>query len=202
MSRIPLHISAFIFASLPSLAWAEEAAPVEGAAPAHEGGGLPQFNTHTWPSQIFWLVVTFGFAYFFFSKLILPSMTSTLTARADKISGDIKAAEHMSHQAQLVKDNYESELKKASGKASADMKEIDEAAKAKLAASLQAFRDKSQAEISKVEQSIEKSKAVAMEDMQKIAAEIAAQAAQKIAGIPADSAQAENVVRSLKNKAA
>jgi hypothetical protein len=38
--------------------------------------------------------------------------------------------------------------------------------------------------------------------MQKLAAEIAAQAAEKIAGIPADPTQAENVVQSIKNKAA
>lgn len=223
MNRLLAYVSAFVISSMPVMAWAQEAPaekalehsvdkavepPVEGAVHevvktgAHEGGGLPQFNTHTWPSQIFWLAITFGVLYFFFSKVILPSMTSTFTARADKITGDIKAAEEISAKAQQIKEGYEAELKKASSKASSDMKAIEEESKNKLAAFMNDFRNKTQSEVASVETRIEKSKTVAMEDMQKIAAELAAQAAEKIAGIPADSAQAENVVRSLKNKAA
>ena len=222
MNRLLSYVSAFIIASLPSLAWAEAPAekalensveksvepPVEGAVHevvktgAHEGGGLPQFNTHTWPSQIFWLVICFGVLYIFFSKFTLPSMTGTIEARANKIEKDIKAAEQLSAQAEQVRLGYEADLKKAAAQSSSDMKQIDEEAKAKLATSLADFRTRYESEMAKVEQRLDQAKTGAMQDMQKIAADIAAQAAEKIAGIKADSTQAQDIVNSLKNKAA
>ena len=33
---------------------------------------MPQFDIASFPSQIFWLVVTFGILYFVMSKLVLP----------------------------------------------------------------------------------------------------------------------------------
>ena len=82
------------------------------------------------------------------------------------------------------------------------MKEIDDAAKAKLASSLADFRSRYETEVASVDQRLDQAKQTAMSDMQMVAAEIAAQAAEKIAGIPADQSQAHDVVKSLKNKAA
>ncbi len=39
---------------------------------AAESGGMPQLDPEFWISQIFWLVLTFGFLYIVLSKLILP----------------------------------------------------------------------------------------------------------------------------------
>ena len=213
MNRLLAILSAWLMTA-PVLAWAQETVPeqaLEGAIDeaVHEevvqhegGGGLPQFNPDTWPSQIFWLAVSFTFLYFFFAKFILPRLGSTIEARANKIETDIKTAEALSAQAEQIRLGYEAELKRAAGKASSDMKEIDEAAKAKLASSLADFRKKYENEVAAVESRLEQSKVAAMGDMQSIAADIAAQAAEKIAGIKADSAQAQSVVQSLKNKAA
>ncbi len=211
MNRFFAYISALIVTSMPAMAWAETApehaleGAIEGAV--HEGehggsGGLPQFNPDSWPSQAFWLVISFGAFYFFFSRIILPSMAGTINARTSKIEGDIRAAEELSARAQEIKESYESGLLQAASKATSDLKDIDEAAKAKLASALADFRTRYESEVAKVEANLDQSKNAAMNDVQKIAADLAAQAAQKIAGIPANSADAESVVKSLKNKAA
>ncbi len=212
MIRLFATLSALIVTSLPS--FAQETAPeqalehavdeavIEEVHQAHEGGGLPQFNPETWASQIFWLAISFAFLYFFFSKFILPSMTSTIEKRTNKIQADIKAAEELSSKAEQIRLGYEAEFKIASGKAAADIKSIDEEAKTKLANSLADFRSRYEAEIKSVEQRLEISKEVALSDMNKLAAEIASQAAQKIAGISADPSQADSIVQSIKNKAA
>ncbi|PZP54976.1 MAG: hypothetical protein DI586_08295 [Micavibrio aeruginosavorus] len=212
MIRLFATFSALLFTSLPS--FAQETAPeqalehavdeavVEEVHQAHDGGGLPQFNPETWASQIFWLAISFAFLYFFFSKFILPSLTATIEKRTDKIQGDIKAAENLSSRAEQIRLAYEAEFKMASGKATADIKAIDDEAKAKLANSLTEFRARYEAEIKTVEQRLEDSKEAVLGDMNKLAAEIAAQAAQKIAGISADPSQADSIVQSIKNKAA
>lgn len=212
MNRLLALLSAFIVASLPAIAQEtvpEEAmehavneAVVEEVHQAHEGGGLPQFNPDTWASQIFWLAISFAILYVFFSKFILPSLGKTIENRTNKIQNDIKAAEEISAKAEQIRMDYEAELKRAAGKASSDMKAIDEEAKAKLAKSLADFRSRYEMEVEQVESRLEKSKQDVLVDMQKIAAEIAAKAAEKIAGIPADQTQAETVVQSIKNKAA
>jgi F-type H+-transporting ATPase subunit b len=214
MNRLFAIISASFVSFMPLIAWAQETVPEatlehsidktvrqEELHHAHSGG-LPQFNPATWPSQIFWLAISFVILYFFFSKFTLPSLTGTIEGRAQKIANDIKTAENLSAQAEKIRLGYESDLKKAAAQSSSDMKQIDEEAKAKLAASLAAFRTRYEGEMAAVEKRLDASKATAMADMQKVAADIATQAAEKIAGIKADSTQAESIVNSLKNRAA
>lgn len=215
MNRLFSRLSAFFVTMLPVAAYAQETAPeaaletsveetyAEEIHQTHEGsGGLPQFNPDSWPSQIFWLAVSFIILYVFFAKVVLPRLGGTIEARENKIKGDLLAAEELSARAEAIRLGYENELKQASIKISADMKEIDDAAKAKLASSLADFRARYEAEVSSVDQRLDQTKQTAMSDMQNVAAEIAAQAAEKIAGIQADASQAQDVVKSLKNKAA
>ncbi len=167
----------------------------------HASGGLPQFDPTWWPSQLLWLALTFAVLYFVFSRSTLPRLGGIIESRALRIENDMKAAEALSAQAEQVKADYEQALKKASASASETIKATDDAAKAKLTTALADFRTRFDAEIAATEARLVKSSATAMLDMNKIAAEIAAQAAEKIAGIPADQSQAESVVASLNAKA-
>ncbi len=178
-------------------------APVVAAETHHaEGsGGLPQFDPTWWPSQLFWLAICFAVLYFVFSRSTLPRIGSILETRRAKIEGDMKAAEELSAQAEKIKEQFEVSLKQAATEASATVRQADDAAKAKLSAAIADFRSRYDAEVAKTEARLEESSKVALEGMNKIAAEIAAQAAEKIAGIPADHSQAESVVRSLSQKA-
>ena len=178
-------------------------APVAAAEEHHAGssGGLPQFDPTSWPSQIFWLVLTFAALYFIFSRFTLPRLTSIKDARRAKIEGDMKAAEIASAEADKLKHEFETSLRKAATEASVTVKAADDAAKAKLAAAVADYRTRYDAEVAKTEARLAESAKTAMEGMTKIAAEVAAQAAEKIAGIPADHTQAESVVRSLSQKA-
>jgi len=167
----------------------------------HASGGLPQFDPTWWPSQLLWLALTFAVLYFVFSRSTLPRLGGIIESRALRIENDMKAAEALSAQAEQVKADYEQALKKASASASETIKATDDAAKAKLTTALADFRTRFDAEIAATEARLVKSSATAMLDMNRIAAEIAAQAAEKIAGIPADQSQAESVVASLNAKA-
>ena len=58
-----------------------------------EGDGLPQMDISTFPSQIFWLVVTFSILYMFMWKFVIPKLRITIEERRDKILNDINEAE-------------------------------------------------------------------------------------------------------------
>jgi len=53
---------------------------------------MPQFDISWFPSQIFWLVVTFAIFYFVLSNFVLPQLGAAIEGRASKIEGDLARA--------------------------------------------------------------------------------------------------------------
>ena len=58
-----------------------------------ESGGMPQLNPEFWISQVFWLILTFGFLFIILSKLILPKISNNIEDRKSKILENIDTAE-------------------------------------------------------------------------------------------------------------
>ncbi len=63
------------------------------SAHSAETGGMPQLNPEFWISQIFWLVLTFGFLYVILSKIILPKISKSLETRKSQILENIETAD-------------------------------------------------------------------------------------------------------------
>ena len=51
---------------------------------------MPQLNPEFWFSQIFWLIIAFGFLFIVLSKLILPKISENLEARKSQILENIE----------------------------------------------------------------------------------------------------------------
>ena len=58
-----------------------------------ESGGMPQLDPEFWVSQIFWLILTFGFLFIILSKLILPNISKSLETRKSQILDNIEIAD-------------------------------------------------------------------------------------------------------------
>ena len=58
-----------------------------------ESGGMPQLNPEFWVSQIFWLIITFGFLFIILSKLILPKISNNIESKKSQILENIETAE-------------------------------------------------------------------------------------------------------------
>ena len=82
-------------------------------------GGLPQLDLTTWPTQIFWLIVTFAIAYVLMSRLVTPKIGSVLENRASKIASDLESAKAADAEAKATFDNYEKALSDARNEAAA-----------------------------------------------------------------------------------
>lgn len=180
-----------------SPAFAEEAAHEAG-----HGGGLPQFDPTSWPSQVFWLAVFFTVLYFVFGKAIIPSLGGTIETRTSYIADHIKKAEALSAEAEILKNEVNAAYKAAGQTASVQIAEAETVAKGKLATALTDFRTRYEQQVAATEQNIVAAKQSAMNDMEQVIVSLAAQAAEKIAGIPASESGAEGVVKSLGRKVA
>lgn len=171
------------------------------AAEEHGGGGLPQLRLETYPSQIFWLLVTFAVLYIAFSKAILPNIGSVIAAREDKIKGDLDAAEAMRAQSEEIRVAYEKGLEQARADATAAIAEVEASSKKKAEDRANDFRQKSEKEISAAETRMDGVLAKSMGEMTAVAAEVASIAAEKITGVGADAQKVKAIVESIAGKA-
>ena len=72
--------------------------------------GLPQLDFTTFPSQIFWLAVTFFVLFHLMNKIALPRIASVLEERADAIADDLDRAEEFKRKAGEAEAAYQQAL--------------------------------------------------------------------------------------------
>src|SRR5258707_1642611 len=85
----------------------------EGTAVPQGHAGLPQMNVGTFPSQIFWLVVTFGLLFLVLWRKTLPMIEGAIGQRRGRIEGDLGTAENFRKEAQGALAAYEAALAQA-----------------------------------------------------------------------------------------
>ena len=71
---------------------------------------MPQLDPEFFVSQLFWLVVTFSFLFFFLWKVSLPRIGSVLEKRENKINKDIETAKQLQIEAEKIQDQIEQKL--------------------------------------------------------------------------------------------
>jgi len=168
---------------------------------AHKKAGLPQFDISTFPSQIFWLFVSFGILYVAFSTRILPGISVIMEKRRDAIHTNLSNAKTLKEEAESIQQEYEAALESAREQSKDIFKSMHDDLRAKAAKSLEEFNHNADKRLKETEAALEKNKKTAMKDIEDIAAEIASDAAQKLVGIDTSIAQAKKVI-SQKSKAA
>jgi F-type H+-transporting ATPase subunit b len=72
-----------------------------------ESEGMPQLNPEFWVSQIFWLILTFGFLLIILSKFILPKISNNLELRKSQILENIETAEKQKMESENKIKEYE-----------------------------------------------------------------------------------------------
>jgi F-type H+-transporting ATPase subunit b len=100
-------------------------------APEHEGG-FPPFDTNTFPSQFFWLAITFAFLFTVIWRVAGPRINAAITNRRGAINGAIAEAGKARADAEAAQAKYELALAKARANANA----LAEETRAKLNAEI------------------------------------------------------------------
>jgi F-type H+-transporting ATPase subunit b len=90
---------------------------------APHGAGFPPFKTESFPSQIFWLVVTFAALFVVLWRIAGPRIAGAIGRRKDRIAGDIAAAGKHKSDAEAALSSYEAELAAARARAHAEAEE-------------------------------------------------------------------------------
>ena len=140
-------------------------------AAGDSSGGLPQLDITTWPSQLFWLVITFVIGYILISSLVAPSISSVLENRSTKISDDLETAKKAQDNAKEVYTSYEESLSEARSQAAIAAAKALEEAKAETASRDAAINKKLAASAKKAEARLSEMRDEALSSLEDLATE-------------------------------
>lgn len=120
------------------------------SAPA-SGPGFPPFKADTFPSQLFWLAITFTVLFVVLWRMATPRIEGAIAARKSRIAKDLDAAEAHRRNAEQASADYEAALADARARAQSLAEDNhqrirDEIDEAKAKAEAEALAAQSQAE--------------------------------------------------------
>ncbi|ALG71874.1 ATPase [Azospirillum thiophilum] len=158
---------------------------------------MPQLNPANFPTQIFWLALTFGVLYHLMSKKALPRVAEVLEARQERISRDLAKAAQLKEEAEAIMAQVEKSLAGARAEAqgviaqaSADIEANNQARQAQLNADI-AERLRS------AEASIAAAKDEALANIRTASSDIVRDITGRLAGVDVDQAQADAAVAAV-----
>lgn len=143
---------------------------------------MPQFDPAFFPTQVFWLAVTFVALYFIMVRYALPRVSDVLEARRNHIEHDLEAAERLKSEAETALAEYEKMMAAARAEAQTLMRRTAEELAADAARRHGELAKKLAAGTKAAEARINEAKEKALADIKTVAAEAAGLATEKLIG--------------------
>jgi F-type H+-transporting ATPase subunit b len=151
--------------------------------------GLPQFDLAQWPGEAVWMLAIFVVLFLLFSRVFVPRVGGTISAREDRIAGDIGDARRL--KAQADEEAAAGAAETAQARARAQRLALDAKARAQAeSASAGALEEAKLAEqLAKAELQIAATRDQAMSNVRQIALEAAGSIVEKLTGTAPTAAQ-------------
>ncbi|UCI06967.1 F0F1 ATP synthase subunit B [Mesorhizobium sp. B1-1-8] len=184
-------------------AFAQETAPAAAEGDTHAGtavpaehGTFPPFNAATFPSQILWLVITFGLFYLFLKRVVMPRVGGIIDVRNDRITQDLDHAARLKGEGDAAIAAYEQELAEAKARANSIGQQASDAAKADAEAARKKVEAELEKKLGEAEASIASIKARAMKEVGTIAEDTTSAIVEALVGGKTDKAEIAAAVKS------
>lgn len=167
----------------------------------HGGGAFPPFDATHFPSQLLWLVITFGLFYRLMKNVIVPRVGGILEHRHDRIAQDLDEASRLKSEADEAVETYEKELAAARSKANTIAESAREAARTKAAADRASIEEELAGKLAAAETRIEEIKRQAFSEVGQIAEETASAIVDQLIGAKAGGDEIKAAVAAAKTGA-
>ena len=137
----------------------------------------------TYASQIFWLIVFFGFVFFVVGKGMVPKVLATVEARDAQIASDLAAAQAARDEADRQEEAWRLRENENRANAQGVLAKAKADAAAKTEQRLVKAQGKIDAKLTEAETRIAASRDAAMSEIEVVAAEAAQDIVQRLAGV-------------------
>ena len=164
-------------------------------AAGDSSGGLPQLDFTTWPTQIFWLVVSFALAYVLMWRVVTPRIASVLEERHGRLDDDMQRAKQAADEAEAMRISFEKTLADARAEAQEKTRSTLAAAVAEAEKKDAAVAKRLATKIGKAEAKIVEARDAALAELDDVAATSAADAVSTLAGIKVTKTDAKKAVK-------
>ena len=151
---------------------------LEHEAMANEG--MPQLNPEFWLSQIFWLIICFGFLYFLIHKFFSPKLLALLDQRANFLKSLINETENNKNQIQKLDNEYNKIITEAKKNSKENSEKLNNEFNKKIYIKKKEFENYLNIETTKVENEINNFKQQALDNISDIVSEFSKELIEKI----------------------
>ena len=155
---------------------------------------MPQLHFHTFPTQIFWLVIAFAVLYWLMAKVALPRIERIVEERRNRIETDLEKAAQMKTEAEAVIAAYEKALADARAEAQATMKATSDRLAAEAAERQRQANEAIGRQVAEAERRIAAAKETALTNVRGVAVDVARAAVSRLVGSEVDEARADAAV--------
>ena len=149
----------------------------------------------TYSSQIFWLLVTFGFVFFVVGRGMVPRVMETVSERDSQIAGDLAAAQAARDKADDEEEAWRKRENENRAQAQAVIAKAKADAAAKSEQKLAAAQKRIDAKLDKADLEIAEARNAAMTEVESVAAEAAQDIVKQLAGVKVTAASAKSAVK-------
>ena len=151
---------------------------------------MPQLDAVTFPSQIFWLVVSFAVLYWLMSSVALPRIEKIIEERRNRVDNDLAKAAQMKSEAEAVIAAYEKALAEARAAAQATVRQTTERMNAESAERQRVAGARLAEQAKAAEQRILHARDASLVNIRAVAVEVARAAAERLTGASVDEGRA------------
>ncbi len=155
---------------------------------------MPQLDTAMYPTQLFWLVVTFGILYLVLARIALPGIRKLLDERQQRIDDNLARAEKLKGEAEAAVAAYEKAMAEARAQARDILRDAAERIAREADARQKALAAKLAEQIKAGEAGIARAKAQALAEVRGVAAGLAQSTVDRLADMRIDEGAAARAV--------
>ena len=163
-------------------------------AAGDSSGGLPQLDFSTWPTQIFWLVISFTLAFVLMQRVVTPRIASVLEERHTRLDDDMQMARQATDEAENLRMAFEKKLAEARTEASDRTRATVAEAQAEAEKKNTAAAKRISTRLDKAEARIREARDAAMKELGDVATQGAIDAAATLARIKVTKTDAKKAV--------
>lgn len=149
----------------------------------------------TYASQVFWLLIFFGFTFFVIGRGMVPKVMETVAMRDKQIADDLAAAQSARDSADEQEETWRKRESANHAKAQAVIAKAKADAAAKNEKKVAAAQKRLDKKLAEAEERIAEARGAAMAEVETVAAEAAQNIVARLAGASVDEASAKAAVK-------
>jgi len=179
-----------------------EGAHGDGHGGGEHSGGLPQLDAKYFPTQLFWLALTFLLLYFLSAGAALPKIAEIIETRESRIAHDLDRADELKNEAARLARETEEILANARSRARAMVTKALEEADEDKVERLAQVETEIVRRLADAELRIQEEKMKALSDASSVAVDIAQSLAERLVGAKPDQSVTRQAVETVRNEGA